>query len=57
MKGLLKPKRLRSTVIVAKAVSEFTGTGSRVARADARCAKFEYGVMKAESEVTELLYR
>ena len=54
---MLKPKRLGSTVIVAKAVSEFTGTGSRVARADARCAKFEYGVMKAESEVTELLYR
>ena len=27
-----------------------------VARADAGCARFEYGVMEAESEVTELLY-
>ena len=54
---MLKPKRLGSMVIVARAVLEFTETGSRVARADAGCAKFEYGVMEAESEVTELLYR
>ena len=42
IKGLLKPKRLGSMVIVA--------------RADAGCARFEYGVEEAESEVTELLY-